>query len=177
MKLYRLTALIFSSVLFFPVSCTMGVVGGTQALSRWDARDARYDAIPHEHAYLIALKSGAATSFEPVPLFALAQFKAQNPNAIFRLPVASGKFSFGSGNETITFVATPSGDKTQTIEVTKTGDLRTFFRYDATDTEVIPSYTRLWPRGHFFSAMPFAIIFSTILLIVGSRMRSKAAYP
>ena len=173
MNIFRISALVLSSWLFFPVSCSLGLFAGTHWVAHHDARDARRGEIPHPNAYLVAAVPGDSKPFQALPLRLLDEFKHKNPQASFLLPTHSGQFSMGSRNATVSFVATPSEPDTQIVEVTLNDETGAFFRYEASRDTIKPIYTKLWYHGYMFEAFPYALAIAIALHIMGVRMRRK----
>ena len=172
-RIFRISALVLSSGLFFPVSCTMSLFAGTHLIANQDARDAHRNDIPHPNAYLVATVPGASKPFEAFPLSRLDEFKNKNPQASFLLPTSSGEFPTGPRSATVSFVATPSQQGTQIVEVSLHDETGTFFRYEASRHTIKPIYTKLWYHGYMFRAFPYALVIAIALYFIGVRMRRK----
>jgi hypothetical protein len=168
---YRTAALVLSSSLFFPVSCTTGLVVGTSIIAIADARDAVHGEKPHSQAYMIAALPADPPKIVAFPLYELGQYKEINPNASFLLPAESGTFPFGSDGDTISYVAKRKDAETQIVEVTRQGESEAFFRYEATAKAIKPMYSKLWHHGYMFGAFPYALAFAAVLYFIGKRMR------
>lgn len=173
MNFYRIAALVLGSSPFFLVSCTTGVIVGTNVIARMEARDSLRGDTPHTQAYLIAELPGASKKIETFQLDELDKFKTLNPEASFLLSATSGNFAIGNDGEKISYVVVSSKPATQIIEVTYSYENGTFFRYEATEKTIKPMYTRLWYHGYTFGAFPYALAFAGGLFFVGKRMRRR----
>lgn len=165
--------MVLGSGFFFPVSCTTSLVAGTHIIANNEARDSSRGEAPHKSAYLVAVVPGSTKKFEAFPLFDLDEFKSKNPQANFLMPTSSGKFSVGTNDATVSFVATPAQRDTQIVEVTLHDDTGTFFRYEASHNSIKPLYTKLWYHGYMFGAIPYALFIAFALHFIGIGMRRK----
>lgn len=173
MRPYRIAALVLGSSLFFPVSCTTGLVVGTKIIAKAEARNSLKGDTPHPMAYMVASLPNTAEKIKAFPLSELDRFKALNPQASFLLPAESASFAIGTHGATVSYVAHPSKPAAQIVEVTLHDDTGTFFRYEATEKAITPMYTELWYHGYMFGAVPYALAFAVVLYIVGKIMRRK----
>jgi len=171
MNIVRVTALVLGSGFFFPVSCTTGVVAGIHVLAGLKARDATRGEEPHPQAYLLATLPNA--SLTALPFSELDKFKKTHPQASFLLPTGKGEFSIDELNH-MTFVASSTGQETQTVEARLRGDdSNSFFRYEASRNTIKPQYTKIEYFGDLFAAFPFAFAIAFCLYLKGRHMQKK----
>lgn len=168
-------SLIIGAAVFFPVSCTTALVVGTHVLSRLDARDIAWGDEPH---LLFFVGVSMADSSKPPTIVSLSKieaFRQSNPGCSFLLPAPSGIISIDQ-HTSARYVITESSFDEQIIEVRYSDhDKEGFSKYKATRHSIDPLNSRLWHHGYMFSAMPYAFVFASLVLLLGRFMRKRCA--
>lgn len=173
-SIIRTAVAVLASGWFFPVSCTTGLVVGTEIVSHNEAVNSESGTPPLKGSYMIAaLGAGATSKFETFPYYRLANFRQEHPDARFLLPSSEGKFPVGTSGATVSFVVTKLPDTKQLVEVSLHDDTSTFFRYIATANDIRPMYSRQRYHGHMFTAIPYAFVAALLIHFLGIILRKR----
>lgn len=173
MKALRIIALILGAVWFFPVSCTTGLVVGTLTVARLDSRDVQKGEKPHRPFVVVALPGKDGRPFSVVPLKELPQFKKAFPDHSFLMKRPKDKVTMNRRIECFYTVRSNLG-AAQTLEVVwKDDDKIVTSTYAATRDDVVPIFSQMFYQGYMFQALPFALVFAAVLLVLGRLLRKR----
>ena len=169
-------AAILASTLFFPVSCTIGLVAGTQALAKRDVRVVAAGDKPHP-CFGVAVEPGDAG--KPFRVLSLEDVvKPRNVPGSLRLSRNSAAFEEGDSKYAYVVLEDYQGE--QLVELKhdiKNGDRTCWSRWRASATSFTPVSSRMMQPSYMFVAFPFAFGISLLLYGLGRRMRRQYATP
>ena len=176
MKLYRLVAVIFGSLVFIPISCTLGAIGGLPIVSWLDSRSVEKGDTVHSPFMAVAeLKNDR----EQTIFFSLSQIaqdeKLQEPVS-FLMSKPNGSFVIGQSEYNYQ-VLEDKGDE-QVIEVMSRsldGDSTIWSRYRATWNKIDPLASRMQHVGYMFPAILVGFGFSIFIYLLGIFLKWHSA--
>jgi hypothetical protein len=171
MRWIRIVAIILGASWFFPVSCTSGVIVGTQLVAKLDEREVLKGDEVHSLFKIVKEPGENGKSFYAVNLSELSDVR---DIASFRMSKPRG--SIDSGNADISYKVIKEMGSGQLIEVVETyhdGDNTIWSRYRATETSVIPVSSRMFYFGYLFGAFPYGLGFALIIYLIGRFLRRK----
>jgi hypothetical protein len=176
MKLIRFIIVVLGSFLYFPVSCTLGVVGGTLAIAWLDSRDVQKGDPVHSPFSVVAIPQNSQnkSDFLVLPLQKVEQIKADNAPLSFLMPLSNSTKEADDSH--YSYKVVEDRGKEQTIEVIqayKDGDNTIWSKYRATEKGVYPLSSRMFCVGFMFQAIPIGIIFSLCLYACGKILKRR----
>jgi len=182
----RVLAIVLGSIWFFPVSCVVGTVAGTEIVAKLDERVvARGDEI-HPLFSVAAEPGEEGKPFIVLGQHALARYQKSagagkaEPSLSFRLSAPTGSMKVGDDGSGATFsyrVLEDNGQE-QLIELVAAagdGDNTVWSRYRATTSTVVPVSSRMFYFGYMFSALFNAFIGAWGIYVIGRWLRAKYA--
>lgn len=169
-RILQLIAIILGSSMLIPVSCTVGVIGGTKVLMKLDARDVQKGDTVHSLFSVVAVQQGENPTDEllVLSLKEIGKIKKSGKPLNFLMPKTT--FSWETEYKNFTYTVLEEKNKEQTIEVVedyKDGDNTIYSKYRATKEEVYPLASHMVYFGYMFGAIPYAIAFSLALFAFG----------
>ena len=183
MRWAKILVVVASSVWFVPVSCTAGLLAGTNLASLLDARDVSKGDTVHSRFSIVSESSGSETPFVVVKLSDLRNYeKLLPPDArttdSYLMSKPSGHMSDDFADYSYRVLEeTESGQIIEVIEAYHDGDNTIWSRYETTGSTITPQSSRMFYFGYTFAAFPYALGFSFLVYGVGRyferRMRSS----
>ncbi len=182
-RIFVLFSIILGSLLFFPVSCMFGLAGGTKIVAKLDERNIERGDEVHKPFSVVAQYEGSNGGKE-ITAFQLRNLesyisKEANEKYSFLMTSPNGTLDEESDSSIFSYhVLEDKGDQ-QIIEVTEVyrdGDNTIFSRYRATESGVFPISSKMNYFGYMFNALPFAFIFSVLLLISGRILKRRLTF-
>jgi hypothetical protein len=175
-RLFRILIIIIASSLFVPVSCTIGVIGGTKAIAWLDSRDVKKGDSVHQLFSVLSIshKSQGKSEIVALSLEEAEQTNFNKDSLTFLLPKQSSVFVIDDIQYFYTILE--EKDKEQVIEVvmtSKDGDNTIWCKYNATDNKIHPLSSRMFYFGYMFQAFPYAFIFSLCLFAFGKILKKR----
>ena len=166
MKLYRLVAVILGSLLFMPISCTVGAIGSLPIAAWLDSRNVeRGDKVHSLFSAVAELKKDR----ERIITLGLSQIKEveklQEPVS-FLMSKPNGSFIIDQSEWTYK-VLEDKGDQ-QVIEVIERyldGDNTIWIRYRAIENNIFPLKSRMFYFGYMFNAIFIGFVLSIVIYI------------
>lgn len=173
MRILRLVAFVFGALWFIPVSCTTGLVGGTWALTRLDARDVEKGQEPHRLFFVVVSPGRDKNPFSVIQLKELSHFKTTVSDYSFLMPRESNQIKIDA-RTFCSYRVIADTENHQTIEVVWTDDDKTTWStYRATRSDVVPLYSRMYYQGYMFRALPLALVFAALIFGAGRLVRRR----
>ena len=168
MRVVRIILIIIGSLLFIPVSCTIGIFSGTFIVASLDSRSVSDGDSVHSLFSVTAESKNDQEKIYFLSLDQVEQIKESEKPISFLMSKPTGNMDDGSS--VYTYQILEDRNKEQLIEVNeiyKDGDNKILSRYRATEKDVYPVSSRMFYFGYMFSAVPYAFIFSVLLYISG----------
>lgn len=151
---------------FFLVSCTAGLVVGTQIVGMVDARDASAGDTMHSQFSVVIEVTRSDEPFIAVDLG--DTYSADVPYDYYLLSRSSGSFEARDSDYSFEVLEdTGSGQIIEVVEAYKDGDNTIWSRYEATRSGITPISSRMFYFGYAFAAMPYAFGFAFALYFAG----------
>ena len=170
MKLPEFLFLILGSVLFIPVSCTVGTVAGTKIVAWFDGRDVQKGDALHPGFSVVAFLPGSndPSDFIVLPLARLKQARESGEALSFAMPSPSASKVIDRYRYTYRVLEDRGGEqKIEVVQVVNDGDHTIWSQYRATEQEVFPLSSRMFYFGYMFQAFPWALVCALGLYVVG----------
>ena len=166
----RILAAILASALFFPVSCTLGLFAGTQALAARDARQvARGDNV-HE-CFRVAMQEERT---KPLRVLTLEEAGKAPAAASFRLPATSGVLVADDSKFRYDVLADEKGEQRVVLRE-DLKDRTCWSEWRAGANGITPVSSRMMHPSYMFAAFPFAFGIALALYLIGGRLRRRHA--
>lgn len=176
MKLIQFIIIILGSVLFIPVSCTFGVIGGTKAVAWFDSRDVQKGDSVHSLFSVVAIPqySKNKSDFLVLRLQQVGKMEEANEPLSYIMPISSS--SMETDHSRYSYRVLEDLGEEQTIEVVEAyrdGDNTIWSQYRATAKEIYPLSSRMFYFGYMFQAVPYGLVFSLFLYVCGKILKRR----
>jgi hypothetical protein len=179
MKIIKFIIIILGSPLLIPVSCTIGVVGGTQVVAWIDSRDVQKGDSVHSRFSVAAVpqQSKNKNDFLVLSLRQIEQIRKVDESVSFLMPISNSNME--TDYSRYSYKILEDRGKEQIIEVVeeyKDGDNKIWSQYRANEKEVFPISSRMFYFGYMFQALPYALVLSLGLYACGKILRSRVTF-
>jgi hypothetical protein len=159
MRWIKIFLIVVGSSWFFLVSCTTGVIVGSQIVAALDSRDVLNGDTVHSLFKVAAEPGEKGQTFR-----VLSNPNNEGGGVSFRMSSTSA--SIEKGGSAFSYRVIEDSGQEQLIELVETykdGDNTIWSRYKATDTRVTPLSSRMFYFGYMFTAIPFAVACALLL--------------
>ena len=179
MRWTNILAVIFSSVWFFPVSCTTGLFTGTSLIAEIDSRDVSKGDSVHSRFSIVSESRGSGEAFVVTSLYDLRRYQELFPSdstdsTSYLMSKPGGEKSDDTSDYSYKVLEeTASGQIIEVVETYHDGDNTIWSRYKANGSAVIPVSSKMFYFGYMFAAFPYALGFSFIIYGVGRYLKSR----
>lgn len=184
----RVFAVVLTSKLFFLASCTGGMVLGRSAFDGVESgvhgdRERPLDTLMSVIAVVPNTDKPSERKVVHVPLFNLERFKQDNPNFSFLPPLGNGEVDDPKKLARTAYTVTTAGPGRVMVETQlDQNDNHVLGRYEATDKEIKPLYTK---TNHdlinfmigMFIGFPLALMLALAGYILKRRLRRMEGAP
>ena len=180
MRWSRIASVVLGSSWFFLVSCTAGLVVGTQVVSHLDARDVSKGDTLHTKFSIVVPSSNDERPFYVFSLYDLERYEESRGDSdepfteTYLMPQPGGSMDDGSSH--FSYEVIEQKEHSQVIEVMEAyhdGDNTIWSRYEATRSGFTPISSRMFYFGYMFTAFPYAIGFAVLVYAVGRYLRHR----
>lgn len=182
MQLLRVLAIVLGAQWFFPISCTTGVVVGTQIVAKLDERDVQKGDTVHSLFKIAAEPGEEGHSFRVLRMdqaqSSLAESERDSMQAPLRFRMSHPAGAIDLARSTFEYRVLEDSGQAQLIELVekyKDGDNTIWSRYRATNTTVTALSSRMFYFGYMFKALPFACGAALLLYGTGRALRRMSA--
>lgn len=180
MRLLRVLATILGSTWLFPVSCSTGLVLGTDIVAALDARDVKKGDTVHG---LFKVTAEPGEDGRPFRVLQIDQIARNSGKGVARVADATWTFRMSAPAGSMHFVGSKfeyhvleDTGREQLIELVETyddGDNTIWSRYTATAASISPVSSRMFYFGYMFGAFPHAFVGAFLVYRVGRLLRRK----
>lgn len=172
MKLYRLVGVVLGSLLFLPISCSVGAICGVPIVSWLDSRNVEEGDTVHSLFSAVAEVKNNRERIIVLGLSQIEEVKKSREPVSFLMSKPNGSFIMDQ-SEWSYKVLENSGDQ-QLIEVVQKyldGDNTIWSRYRAKEHNIFPLKSRMFYFGYLFNAIFIGFGFSIVIYILGKILK------
>ncbi|MCI5207358.1 MAG: hypothetical protein D3910_00855 [Candidatus Electrothrix sp. ATG2] len=173
-KITRFIIIILGSSFFIPVSCSLGIVGGTKVIALLDARDVQKGDHVHSLFSVVAKSkhNQQGTDFIALPLEKAKQLASADNAFSFLMPLSESSKKTDRSHYAYKVLKDQGSEQTiEVVEVYKDGDNTIWSQYRATDKEVFPLASKMFYFGYMFQAVPYALVFALSMYALGKKLK------
>ena len=164
----RVLALILASTWFFPVSCTLGLFGGTHAIAKLDQRHAASGDELHP-TFSVAAEPGDGG--KPFRVLTRDELAKAPKGMSYRLSKRWDQVDLGQSRFYYKVLADEQGVQLVELQESyKGGDKDFWSRYRASATGVVPVSTRMMIPSYMAQAFVFAFVLALALYLAGKHL-------